>query len=55
LSAQTARALMCLGAWSRANMIDARDIGEVTKMPAPREEDGDEDGDVLMPEGFDAI
>lgn len=55
LSAQTARALMCLGAWSRADMVDDRDIGVVTAMPVPKEEDGDENGDILMPDGFDAM
>lgn len=53
LSAQTARALMCLGAWSRDGMIHARDLVAVTITPAVVEEG--EDGDVLMPANFDKI
>ena len=55
LSAQTTRALMCLGQWSPMDFIHNDDLLSVTGLPEVPEEDGDEDGEVEMPGDWDKI
>lgn len=46
---------MCLGQWSLHGYIHDNDVQEVVLLPEVTEADGDEDGDVLMPDGFNKI
>ncbi len=46
---------MCLGDWSRLGFIEDSDIQEVALMLEVPEEEGDKDGDVLMPDRSDSI
>ncbi len=46
---------MCLGDWSQMGFVEDSDIQEVALLPEVPEEQGDEDGDILMPEGWDTI
>ena len=46
MAAKTARALMCVGAWTRKGFIKATDIKAITILPEPEEEFDD---------GFDGI
>ncbi len=55
LTGQTARALMCLGSWSLLGLIHSEDIDRVTRLAQVPEADGNKDGDVLMPEGYERI
>ncbi len=55
LSSQTSRALMCLGDWSKLGFVKDSDIQAVAILPEVPEEDGNKDGDILMPDGWDAI
>ncbi len=55
LSSQTLCTLMCLGDWSKLGFVEDSDIHAVVILPEVPEEDGNEDGDILMPDGWDAI
>ncbi|KAF5334089.1 hypothetical protein D9758_018506 [Tetrapyrgos nigripes] len=55
LKAQTTRSLMCLGQWSPLGMIHNDDIKAVVLLDEIPLEEGDEDGDIEMPEGWDRI
>ncbi|SJL18439.1 uncharacterized protein ARMOST_22028 [Armillaria ostoyae] len=55
LTAQTSRALMCLGQWSVYGFIHDTDIQDVSRMPELPEDACHEDQDFLMPEGWDRI
>lgn len=55
LSAQTTWALMCLGDWSHLGFMEDKDVLTVARLPEVPDEEGDEDGDVLMPDGWDVI
>ncbi len=55
LSAQTTRALMCLGEWSLMDFIHNDDLLSVTGLPDAPEEAGDEDGEFEMPRDWDKI
>lgn len=46
---------MCLGSWSRLGLIHAEDINAVTRLSQVPKKLGDEDGDILMPAGFDSM
>ncbi len=46
---------MCLGDWSVLGFIEYSNIQEVVLMPEVSEAQGDEDGDILMPEGWNDI
>lgn len=54
LSAQTTQALLCLGDWSLLGLVKDSDVERVARLPDV-EESGDEDGDIEMEEGWDAI
>ena len=51
LSAQSTRAILCLGSWSLAGYVEADDVKEAAEMS---EVDGD-DSDFEMDDGWDAI
>lgn len=55
MSAQTTRALLCLAQWSLLGMIHDSDIQSVVLLPEVPEEDGDSEGEVDMPDGWDDI
>ncbi|KAF5340854.1 hypothetical protein D9758_016602 [Tetrapyrgos nigripes] len=55
LKAQTMWSLMCLGQWSPLGMIHDDDIKAVVLLDKIPLEEGDEDGDIEMPEGWDRI
>lgn len=55
LSAQMTRALMCLGDWSVLGFVEDEDVLAVAHLPEVPEEEGNEDGDVFMPNGWDTI
>ncbi len=55
LSTQTTCALMCLGDWSVLGFVEDKDVLAVARLPEVPEEEGNEDGDVFMPNGWDAI
>ncbi|KAF5335255.1 hypothetical protein D9758_017390 [Tetrapyrgos nigripes] len=55
LKVQTTRSLMCLGPWSRLGMIHDDDVKAVVLLDEVPLEQGDEDGDIEMPEGWDSI
>ncbi len=46
---------MCLGDWSRFGFIEDDDVQAVAHLPEVPEDEGAEEGDVLMPEGWDTI
>jgi hypothetical protein len=55
LSAQTTRALLCLGQWSLLGFIHDNDVLKVTQLPeGPRRDDHGE-GDVEFSDGWDTI
>ncbi|SJL04353.1 uncharacterized protein ARMOST_07719 [Armillaria ostoyae] len=54
-TSQTTQALMCLGNWSLLGFVEDKDVLAVARLPEVPNEEGDEDGDVLMPEGWDTI
>ncbi len=45
---------MCLGQWSLLGYVHNSDVQEVALLEIP-EEEGDEDGDVMVLEDFDKI
>jgi hypothetical protein len=51
LSAQTTRALLCLGSWSLLGLVHDNDIRAVTVLP----EVNGQDSDYEMEDGWDAI
>ncbi|GLB35657.1 hypothetical protein LshimejAT787_0212220 [Lyophyllum shimeji] len=55
MATQTTRALLCLGRWSLMGFIHDEDILKVVTLPEVPEEEGDSEGDVLMPDGWDDI
>ena len=55
MSTQTTRALLCLGKWSLMGFVHNNDIKKIAKLPEVPEEDGDSEGEVDMPDGWDAI
>jgi len=55
MSAQTTCALLCLGKWSLMGFVHDDDIKKVTRLPEVPEEDGDSEGEIDMPDGWDAI
>lgn len=46
---------MCLGDWSRLGFVEDEDVLAVACLPEVPENEGDKEGDVLMPEGWDTI
>lgn len=50
LSAQSTRALLCLGAWSRLNLVKDEDVTKVATLP-----DVDGDADEVLEDGWDRI
>ncbi len=46
---------MCLGDWSHLGFMEDKDVLTVARLPEVPDEEGDEDGDVLMPDGWDVI
>ncbi|EDR12717.1 ectomycorrhizas secreted protein [Laccaria bicolor S238N-H82] len=55
MSVQTTRALLCLGKWSLMGFVHNNDIKKIAKLPEVPEEDGDSEGEVDMPDGWDTI
>ena len=51
MAAQTTRALLCLGAWSKAGYVKTSDLRKTAQLP---ELDGDA-SDFEMEDGWDAI
>ena len=52
LKAQTVQALLCLGEWSRLNLINSDDVREMSELP---ELANDSDTDYEMPAGWARI
>ncbi len=46
---------MCLGQWSLLGYVHDSNVQEVALLPEVPEEEGDEDGNVMMLEDFDKI
>lgn len=46
---------MCLGDWSQMGFVEDEDVLTVAWLPKVPEEESNEDGDVLMPNGWDNI
>ncbi len=55
LTAQTSRALMCLGQWSLHGFIHDTDVQDVARLPELSKDECRDDDDFLMPAGWDKI